>query len=595
MCGIAVIFEYGRNAKADALELKRMRDSMSCRGPDDQGEWRGEEGFIAFAHRRLSIVDTSPAGRQPMKSRDGSLAITFNGEIYNHIELRKELEKKGRVFSSKSDTEVLLHLYEEKGEKMLEELCGMFAFAIWDKRKRGLFLARDPFGIKPLYFSDDGRTFRAASQVKALLASGALKKAPEPAGHAGFFLLGYVPEPYTLYGSIRSLAPGSYSWVSMDGGKKTGRYSSISEILARAEKEKPDFSAQESQGRLDSALRKSVKKHLLADVPVGVFLSSGIDSTVIAAIASEISAGVKTITLGFEEYAGTELDETGLASSVARACGLEHRTIWVRKKDFEEELSSLIQSMDQPSIDGVNSYFVSKAASIAGLKAAISGLGADEVFGGYHGFRQIPKLVRTLHSMQKLTFVGKAVRQAAYPLLKKFTSPKYAGLLEYGHSHAGAYLLRRSLFMPWELSEFLDQGLFNEGIEELDIISRFNRTSGAITDSRLKVAALELEWYLRNQLLRDADWAGMAHSVEIRTPFVDIGFFNDMAPLMASSRPGKAELAKAAKGKLLPEVLVRKKTGFSPPVRNWLLGKEKTAERGLRGWARFIHKKFMED
>ena len=247
MCGIAAIFAYGEAAPpVDRDEVLAMRERMFARGPDGAGEWFSEDGRVGLGHRRLSIIDLSPAGAQPMFNADRSLAIIFNGEIYNYRELRAQLaasgsleptarRDKGYRFESNSDTEVLLHLYADKGEGMMNQLRGMYAFAIWDRNKRGIFLARDPFGIKPLYYSDNGHTLRIASQVKALRVGGKIDDAPDPAGHVGFFLWGHVPDPYTLYKNIRSLPAGSSMWVDRSGPRTPRVFCNISNILAESE------------------------------------------------------------------------------------------------------------------------------------------------------------------------------------------------------------------------------------------------------------------------------------------------------------------------------------------------------------------------
>src|SRR6266480_2236510 len=329
MCGIAAIFAYGRSAPAvDCAEVIRMREQMFARGPDGEGEWFSEDGRIGLGHRRLTIIDLSPAGAQPMWNADRSLAIIFNGEIYNYRELRSQLLANGYQFKSHCDTEVLLTLYESRGEAMLNELRGMYAFAIWDRNKEGLFLARDPFGIKPLYYSDNGHTFRVASQVKPLRDCGKIDLAPDPAGHVGYFLWGHVPDPYTMFRNIRSLPAGSSMWVDRSGPRPPRVFCSVSKILADAENvEDCSHGSMSRAGEervsqrrgykdlLRTALQETVRYHLVADVPVGVFLSSGLDSTTIAALAAEQGGDLRTVTLGFEEYKGTAKDEVPLADS----------------------------------------------------------------------------------------------------------------------------------------------------------------------------------------------------------------------------------------------------------------------------------------
>ncbi|MGD1084341.1 MAG: asparagine synthase (glutamine-hydrolyzing) [Verrucomicrobiota bacterium] len=600
MCGIAAIFVYHNSASlVDQGELISIRDAMTSRGPDGCGVWLSPDRRVGFGHRRLSIVDLSPAGSQPMQSQDGALIVTFNGEIYNHRELRSRLEQEGCRFRSTCDTEVLLHLYRQRGESMVEDLRGMYAFALWDARERGLFLARDPLGVKPLYYADDGATIRVASQVKALLAGGRVDTAPQPAGHVGFFLWGHVPSPYTLYRGVQSLPAGTTLWIDQAGGKRQKTFCSVTGILAHAEESNPPATVRHSPSSretLHAALRDSVRHHLIADVPVGVFLSSGLDSTTLAALAAGEGGTLRTVTLGFEEFRGTPDDETPLAERVARHYGTTHETIWVTRADFRAHLGRLLGAMDQPSIDGVNTYFVSLAAARTSLKAALSGLGGDELFGGYASFRDIPRAVRALGFFRRGGPLGRMLRVLSAPLLKRMTSPKYAGLLEYGGTYAGAYLLRRGLFMPWELPGVLDPEIVRQGWAELQPLLRLDEKLEGLSSPRLRVSCLETTCYMRDQLLRDSDWAGMAHSLEIRVPLVDVELLRRLAPLLASDTPPtKQDLADSPGKKLPDEVLRRPKTGFSIPVRDWLMEGNPAAggRRGLRGWAETVYQKFI--
>lgn len=591
MCGIAALFAYNA-ACVDSVELETIRDAMAPRGPDGAGAWYTPDGRVGLGHRRLSIIDLSESGAQPMSNADGTLVVTFNGEIYNYRVLRTRLEEQGYRFRTSSDTEVLVHLYAEKGEAMVEDLRGMYAFAIWDARRQGLFLARDPYGIKPLYYADDGHTFRAASQVKALLAGGCIDTQPEPAGHVGFFLWGHVPEPYTFYRSIRALPAGCVMWVDRDGPHPPRRIAHLTQALADAERQTEASRPTDVVDLLDEALRDSVRHHLVADVEVGVFLSSGLDSTTLAALTAEEGSRLRTITLGFAPYRGTPRDETFLAEQVAARYGAQHDTIWIDRRDFEQALDPVLDAMDQPTIDGVNSYFVSMAAAQAGLKVALSGLGGDELFGGYPSFREIPRLVNVLGLIPLLTTLGRGVRTVTAPVLKQFTSPKYAGVLEYGTDFSGAYLLRRGLFMPWELPKVLDGDLVREGWAELQTHVRLDLTTDGIATDRLKVTALESSWYMRHQLLRDADWAGMAHSLEVRVPLVDWTLLRTVAPLLAVDPSlDKQDMAGTPNTPLPEAILHREKTGFAIPVRDWMLSRQEVSEqdRGLRGWARFVY------
>ncbi len=589
MCGIAGILAYGQDAPpVDKEELLRIRDSMTRRGPDGEGLWLAKDHRAGLAHRRLAIIDLTETGAQPMASASGRYRITFNGEIYNYRELRSQLAQGGRQFNSHSDTEVLLALYEDRGAGMVHLLRGMYAFGIHDLENRTLFLARDPFGIKPLYYADDGRTFRFASQVKALLKSGKVDSGASPAGHVGFYLWGHVPDPHTLFEGIKALGAGSSLLVGPGGPGKREVFFSIAREFAAAKDRETETSPDAKSRKLHAGLKDSVRHHMVADVPVGIFLSSGLDSTTITALASELADGdLRTVTLGFNEYRGTEDDETPLASLVARKYGTAHRTDWVSRNNFATHMEEMLEAMDQPSIDGVNTYFVSRAAAQGGMKVALSGIGGDELFGGYPSFREVPLVAGLLGASRYFPALGRAFRRVSAPLLKRLTSPKYAGLLEYGGSFEGAYLLRRGLYMPWELPEFLDGDFVRRGWNELQTLLRLGGTIEGLDGGFQKVSALELNWYMRNQLLRDADWAGMAHSLEIRVPLVDVELFRLVAAVAVGGAPSKLEMASAPANPLPDRVLERRKTGFSIPVRDWLrqAGTGSNVPRGIRGWA----------
>ena len=589
MCGVVGIYAYAAHARpVDRDELRAVRDHMAARGPDAAGEWFSDDGRVALGHRRLSIIDLSEGGAQPKRSADGAAILSFNGEIYNYRELRRELQSRGRVFTTDSDTEVLLQLYEEFGTGMLERLRGMFAFALWDSRRRAMLLACDPFGIKPLYYADDGGTLRAASQVKALLRAD-VDTSPEPAGLAGFYLWGSVPAPWTLYRGIRNLPAGHFMWVGAEGAAPPHAYCCVQDIFAQAEASPARGTRDDALEAIAAALHDSVQAHLVADVPVAAFLSAGLDSSVICSIVAQHGAPMRTLTLAFAEFAGTRDDESPLARSLAAQFGLEHKVLTVHRADFESEREKLLAAMDQPSIDGVNTWFVARAAASQQMKVALSGLGGDELFASYPSFRDVPRIARTTRPLARMPGLGLVLRKLTAPLLSQFTSPKYAGLLEYGGTAGGAYLLRRGLYMPWELPQLMGPDMAREGWARLQTIARLDETAAHRT-SRMAVSALETSWYMRHQLLRDADWAGMAHSLEIRVPFVDIALLKSAAPWLAAYPDiTKREVAVAAAPSLDMKLLAKPKTGFSVPVREWL-GARQPGEgpRGLRGWAREV-------
>lgn len=575
MCGINGIFAYHYAANpVDRAELVRTRDRMAARGPDGVGAWISNDGRAALGHRRLSIIDLSQAGAQPMANAAERLIVTFNGEIYNHQALRKDLQAKGYVFRSNSDTEVLLHLYDAKGEAMVNDLRGMFAFAIWDAQRQRLFLARDPYGIKPLYYADDGWTFRFASQVKALIAGGNISRDSEPAGIVGFYLWGSVPEPFTTYQCVRALPAGTTLIVDEVGAHAAKRYHSIAQVLVDAEQNRAPAAADAAE-MVRHGLFDSVRHHLVADVPVGAFLSAGIDSGALVGLMREAGQkDLQTVTLAFEEFRGHENDEAPLAEGVARLYATQHTTRIVTQSEFEADLPRILDAMDQPSIDGINTWFVSKAAHELGLKVAVSGLGGDELFGGYPSFQDVPRWVRLMRGPSLVPGLGRVARVIGRPVAHMLgLNPKLAGIVEYGGTFAGAYQLRRGLFMPWELDSVLTRDTLQSGLRRLEhALPARDCLSPPPSSAQGKISALESSLYMRNQLLRDTDWASMAHALEVRTPLVDSVLLKTCAPLAAAGvvRSGKALLAAAPSQRLPEATLRRQKTGFVTPIDRWM-------------------------
>jgi asparagine synthase (glutamine-hydrolysing) len=590
MCGIAGIYAYRYEAPpVDRAMLLRIREHLVNRGPDGAGLWIAPDQRVGFAHRRLAIIDLSDAGAQPMLDTETGNKIVFNGEIYNYRPLRAELERVGHVFQSNSDTEVLLKLYAVHGQEMLRKLRGMYAFAIWDVTDQSLFMARDPLGIKPLYYADDGKTCSFASEVKALLAGGAIDKSPEPAGHVGFFLWGSVPEPYTLYRQIRALPAGH--WIRVERGRAHAPscFLSVPKLLAQASRNPHSMPDEEALEFIAEATRQSIHAHLLADVPVSVFLSSGLDSAMLAATSAQ-RGKLCTIALGFNEFRNTPNDETPLAEVLARQISAKHSTVHITTADFHDDREKILAAMDQPSIDGVNTWFVAKASASQGLKVALSGVGGDELFASYPSFKQVPKIQRRLAVFDKTPGIGKGFRTVTSPFLGRLISPKYAGLLEYGGSMGGAYLLRRGLYMPWELPEIMGTDMARAGWQQINALAGLAGITEGIDSSRLAVSALEMACYMKNQLLRDADWAGMAHSLEIRVPFVDLELISTTAPVFAASpHLIKRKVAEKVASQLPAEILRRRKTGFSTPLWSWQDEKTTIRKRGLRGWAHTVH------
>jgi asparagine synthase (glutamine-hydrolysing) len=508
-----------------------------------------------------------------MISDDGSLVVVFNGEIYNYPQLRTELEAKGARFRTTSDTEALLHLYRYDGAEMVHKLRGMFAFAIWDAGRRGLFLARDPYGIKPLYTTNDGWTFRFASQVKALLAGGGVSRDPEPAGHVGFYLFGSVPEPFTTYRDIRALPAGHTQWVDAAGPREPKSFANLAMVLGT--KDQGTIGA-EPADLVRTAISDSVRAHLLADVEVGSFLSAGIDSGALLGLMRDAGQNnIRAVTLAFDEFLGTEEDEAPLAALVAERYGAGHVVRRVGQREFVNDLPTILDAMDQPSIDGINTWFVAKAAREAGLKVAISGLGGDELLAGYPSFVDVPRWRRRFGPLAAIPGVGRLARliMQAFPSSVVTARPKAPGLLEYSGSWAGAYLLRRGLFLPHELDELIERDFAREGLRRLKPLRRLAASLQPDPGSDIaRVCALESAHYMRNQLLRDADWAGMAHGLEIRVPLVDVNLLESLAPVIPrfARGVGKAVLARAPSVPLPQQIVTRSKTGFVVPTGHWI-------------------------
>jgi asparagine synthase (glutamine-hydrolysing) len=577
MCGIAAFFAYRSTApEVSEAELATVTESMRARGPDAGGLWISPDRRVGLGSRRLAIIDLSDEGTQPMFDVERELVIAYNGEIYNHRELRASLERSGARFHSHTDTEVLLQLYRRDGEKMLGLLRGMYAFAIWDTRAKRMFVARDGYGLKPLYYADDGATIRFASQAKALLAGGAVSKNIAPEGAAGFFLTGSVPEPYSIYASIRLVEAGTAFHIEQERGRTQWRtHFSVPALFARAKGLRGVARLTEPGIALEERLDESVEHHLVSDVPIGVFLSAGIDSSALTQIAAARSSeALRTFTLSFSEFLGRAADEAPLAERFARETGTRHTTRVVTRDEFLADLPRIFAAMDQPTIDGVNTWFISKAVHEAGVKVALSGVGGDELFGSYPSFNRVPKITRIARS-PLAGFVANLSRH-----------PKAALIPKMGGTYAGAYLLQRGLYLPDELPSVLGAEMAREGLERLGLVELVQDSMEPDPGTPFgRVASMEAALYMRNQLLRDTDWASMAHSVEVRTPFVDTALLRQISPVLLDyGRACKGVLAAS----LPPWLRDRPKTGFVIPMRDWMdLPPDGTSTR-MRSWARMV-------
>lgn len=565
MCGIA---GYATTVSGDTASppVEAMMDRMANRGPDAQGLWYDDS--VTLGHRRLAIIDLDSRANQPMASATGRYMIVFNGEIYNFRELRALLEKSGTVLRTTSDTEVLVEMFARDGHHMLSRLRGMFAFAIWDTKERELFLARDPYGIKPLYYAQTKNGVAFASQVKGLIASGLVPAQHEPAGVAGFFLWGSVPEPWTIYRDVFALPAGHF--VRIRNGI-AARSECWSDVRAYWMCQPERIGTHELVARVRTAVTDSVKSHLIADVPVSVFLSAGVDSATVAGVASGLGASVEAITIGFSEFEGRAMDEVPVAAAIARHFGLRHHVRRISIREFEEDLPAILRSMDQPSIDGVNTWFASKAAAERGYKVVLSGIGGDELFCGYSLFQRIPRMAAVGGVLARMPrMVGLMALLCRY-LVRRGLHPKIGGLPDLISSVEASYFLSRALFLPDDLPELMNPDFAKEGLARLSGAPA-GLSQASARDSVARVALLESTIYLRNQLLRDSDWASMAHSLELRTPLVDHVLSANLAPFAAQFRRGKGKqmLAQSPRVPLPRTVWGRRKTGFNLPIHEWL-------------------------
>jgi asparagine synthase (glutamine-hydrolysing) len=605
MCGICGVIGVDPAPAGEAV-VRRMLAALIHRGPDDEGVLVAPRAAIGM--RRLSIIDL-PGGGQPVWNEAGSVAVLYNGEIYNFHELRAELESLGHTFRTKSDTEVIAHAYEAWGEECPRRFHGMFAFAIVEMPQGAagpatkIFLARDAMGIKPLYYASAGGAFVFASEVRALLASGRVEARVSADALPSYLLFGSVGEPATLIEGVRSLPPGHSLTLRVgdrfDSAPAPRAYwDPAAEFRARernvASNSGADGAANGASppARVRALLENSVRGHLIADVPVGVFLSSGIDSTALAAIASGVQRGIHTFTVAFTD---AEYSEAAIARRTAARLGTEHTEFTLSLGDMVARLGEAISAFDQPSMDGVNSYFVSWAARQAGLKVALSGLGSDELFGGYTAFRATSKVARVAGVAP---FVPRAARAA---LLRAAGSDAQFGMQPDAFRKATAawldpdalpdpYFFTRLLFAPERVAAAL--GSQPEAWSRTSWAAWLGASAAQAEplDPFTQVSWLELRSYMTSTLLRDTDSMSMASSLEVRVPFLDLPLVRYVLGLPESAKRDAAQpksLLIAALGDLLPKEIVQQtKRTFTFPWENWLRGAlgAKVAA-GLEDWS----------
>ena len=584
MCGIAGFVSLRHPPAAREAALARMLAAQIHRGPDDGGSV--SSGPASLGMRRLAIFDPAN-GRQPMVSPDGRHHLVFNGAIYNFRELRLAYAQRGWVFRTECDTEVLLAALVLDGPAVLPRLRGMFAFALWDAREQSLLLARDALGIKPLlYHADTAGPLIFASEVRPLLASRHVPEGLDPAAAADFLRRLAIPPPRTLHTGIRALRAGEQlTWSA--GRHEVSAWWIPSHALAAARPRPglppPAPTAAALRAELRARLDDSIQAHLAADVPVGAFLSGGLDSAVVTALmARHAGSSLRTFSIGFEEAGFSELSE---AAATARHLGVGHQSYVLTGAAVAADLEKVLAGLDQPTGDGLNTYYASRLAREGGVTVALSGLGSDELFGGYPSFRRLPRLARWLPAWRRLP--GPLRRAALTALGRGGTAGgKLASTLRAAASPAGLALAQRDVFAEPDIARLLAPSIGTTETHvhpaEAELTAAWAellaaRPADAPPPYALLASLAETRGYMAEVLLRDSDEFSMRHSLELRVPFVDLplaewAWAQDPALLHPPGAAPKAHLAAACADLLPPGLLTRKKRGFTLPFARWLRG-----------------------
>jgi asparagine synthase (glutamine-hydrolysing) len=550
MCGLIAIIKTSVKSKVKRQEIISIRDSMIDRGRDSCGLYLSKDRRIGLGHRRMSIIDLSKKGKQPMSALlNKNLKIIFNGEIYNYQELKIKLIGKGYKFKSNTDTEVILNGYMEWGDNVVKFLEGMFAFIIYDEKKKEIFCARDPFGIKPLYIYNYNQEILLASQVKAILKHKGLNKEICSAGRASYYLWGHIMEPYTLFKNIKCIEAGSILKFSVSGKiKKKFFFSPLK--LYQNKKPYKQFN------NLNDIIKNSIHKHLISDVPLGVFLSSGIDSSVISYFSSKLSKRkIKTITIGFKNSNPKIFDETYTAQKTAKSIGTMHKNIYIDISKKKLEFGKFLKSMDLPTVDGFNTWLACREAKKNGCKVMLSGLGGDEFFSGYPTLSRA-NILLNYYKIQKFLKFDFIINKLSHYLMKnKF---KYKSIINYSSNVGDVYLLLRSYFLPEQIASLNKKNNLLIGLKKIVKVYRTFVKKLTKLPLELQVKILEMNIYMKSRLLKDADWIGYAHNIELRTPLLDL----KVAEI--SKNMNKKNLFNTAKD-LPKEILKKTKTGFAIP------------------------------
>lgn len=578
MCGIAGVFNFGGTPRDEMADLCRVRDAMIHRGPDSAGYYQSQDRRVALVHRRLSIVDLSEAGHQPMTNEDGTIWITFNGEIYNHQCLRQRLEAKHHKYQSHSDTESIIHLYEEQGPDCVAQLDGMFAFAIWDESKRMLLLARDHMGKKPLYYTRAGGKLLFASEIKALLEYPDVKRNLNLEALNYYLTFSNVPAPLTLFDGIHKLPPAHLMTCNSRGDISIRRYWSPLDGPGW----QSDVDETESTERVLELVRRAVAKRLMSDVPIGAFLSGGIDSSTNVALMSQlVSEPLRTFSLGFEGFGAAEnFHDLPYARRIAKQFGCDHHEVTVTAAECRDYVPNLAWQQDEPIGDPacLPMHFVSRAARQDGVVVVLVGEGSDEVFGGYEDFshelrvyngrwRQLNRLPRLARQLVHFSSRAMGLPDGRVDVLRRAADndPMYWGLDVVFWDTEKARLLR-----PAARSQM--------GSGSASLIRNYYREILARrpqADFMQQMSYVELSNRLPELLLMRVDKFSMAHSLEARAPFLDhelVSYVLSLPQHLKLNGTTKRVLKKAVAGILPEDVIGRRKQGFRVPLPAWLRG-----------------------
>lgn len=573
MCGIAGIFDF-RN-KIVRNELKSLSEKLQFRGPDAEGIWINQTENLGLVHRRLSILDLNERSNQPMQQKN--FTITYNGEVYNYNELKKNHFSFNTNWLTTSDTEVLLKLYDLFKHRTPTYLRGMFAFAIYDQNQDELFLARDHFGMKPLYYSFINDKFIFSSNLNSLVSLLPNKNLNNQSLYS-FFRLGHVEEPGTIYKDIYML-PAGHSITVSKKGIKIDSFFNLNTYEAKVDT------------NFIETFKDSIDHHLISDEKIILFLSSGLDSSLIGSIIN--SKGLKNINSVTLSYNRPYLNDEGEdAKMVANILNLPHEIAKIGEEDFDQHLDRILSCMDQPSIDGINTYFISNVANKLGYKVALSGLGGDELFGGYETF----KYMKLFPILQKTPNIGLSLFKQINKKIKLFPLEKANEISNFLSNFNSFYFYIRSFMPNLLISQILDPDIYKTGKKDFEqwVDSLYFDQQKTIFRS---TSDLELNHYMKNQLLRDNDWASMANSVELRVPFVDLKMLDYQRTISANKNIQKKDFYKKNYPSLPLELYQLKKKGFGIPVPEWIKTKTKNndASSDLKTWAQFIIKKKIDE